>query len=63
MRELQALAAPNPPQGVLVCGHAGLVINTLSLETELDVLRPAGENVLHLEIPQFPPSEHRVQNV
>ena len=31
MRELQALVAPKPPQGVLVRGHAGLVINKLSL--------------------------------
>ena len=31
MRELQALVAPKPPQGVLVRGHAGLVINQLSL--------------------------------
>ena len=30
MRELQALAAPKTPQGVLVRGHAGLVINKLS---------------------------------
>jgi len=30
VRELQALVAPNPPQGVLVRGHAGLVINKLS---------------------------------
>ena len=29
MRELQALVAPNPPQGALVRGHAGLVINKL----------------------------------
>ena len=27
MRELQALVAPNPPQGVLVRCQAGLVIN------------------------------------
>ena len=31
MRELQALVAPKLPQGVLVRGHAGLVINKLSL--------------------------------
>jgi len=30
VRELQALVAPNPPQGVLVRGHAGRVINKLS---------------------------------
>ena len=30
MRELQALVAPKPPQGVLVRGHAGLVINKFS---------------------------------
>jgi len=27
VRELQALVAPKPPQGVLVHGHAGRVIN------------------------------------
>ena len=27
MRELQDLVDPNPPQGVLVRGHAGLAIN------------------------------------
>ena len=30
-RDLQALVAPTPPQGVLACVHAGLVINKLSL--------------------------------
>ena len=30
MRELQALVAPKPLQGVLVRGHAGLVINKLT---------------------------------
>ena len=30
MRELNSLVAPKPPQGVLVRGHAGLVINKLS---------------------------------
>ena len=29
-RELQALVAPKPPRGVLVRGHAGLIINELS---------------------------------
>ena len=37
MRELQALVAPTPPQGVLVHGHAGLVIN-LSLLPQLAVI-------------------------
>ena len=32
VRELQALVAPKPLQGVLVRGHAGLVINELSLQ-------------------------------
>ena len=32
VRELQALVAPKPPQGVLVRGHAGLVINKLFLQ-------------------------------
>jgi len=32
--ELQALVAPKPPQGVLVRGHAGLVINKLSSGVE-----------------------------
>ena len=31
MRELKTLVAPNPPQGVLVRGHAGFVINKLLL--------------------------------
>ena len=31
VRELQAPIAPKPPQGVLVRGHDGLVINKLSL--------------------------------
>jgi len=30
VRELQALVAPNPPQGVLKRGHADLAINKLS---------------------------------
>ena len=30
MRELQALVAPNPPQGFLKRGQAGLVINKLT---------------------------------
>ena len=30
VRKLQALVAPKPPQGVLVCGHAGRVMNKLS---------------------------------
>jgi len=30
VRELQALGAPKTPQGVLVRGHAGRVINKLS---------------------------------
>ena len=34
MRELQALVAPKTPQRVLVRGHAGRVINTLSLGKE-----------------------------
>ena len=32
VRELQALVAPKPPQGVLVRGQAGLVINKISVE-------------------------------
>ena len=31
VREIQARVAPNPPQGVLVRGHAGLVINKFPL--------------------------------
>ena len=31
VRELKSLFAPKPPQGVLVRGHAGFVINKLSL--------------------------------
>ena len=42
VRELQALVAPKPPQGVLVRGHAGLVINTLSL-TDLDPAVEGGD--------------------
>jgi len=38
VRELQALVAPNPPQGVLVRGHAGLVINQLSRRVEGDLI-------------------------
>jgi len=36
VRELQALLATNPPQGVLVRGQAGLVINKLSQGNKLD---------------------------
>ena len=35
VRELQALVARKPPQGVLVRGHAGLVINKLSQELQV----------------------------
>jgi len=34
VRDIQALVAPKPPQGVLLRGHAGLVINKLSLEAD-----------------------------
>jgi len=34
VRELQALVAPKTPQGLLVRGHAGLVINQLSCRNE-----------------------------
>jgi len=34
VRELQALVAPKPPQGVLVRGHAGRVIDKLSPSQE-----------------------------
>ena len=30
MRDVQAQVAPKPPQGILVRGHAGLVIHKLS---------------------------------
>ena len=32
MRETEILVEQQPPQGVLVCDHAGLVINKLSIE-------------------------------
>ena len=32
----RALVAPKPPQGVLVCGHAGLVMNKLSSRDSTD---------------------------
>jgi len=35
VRELQALVAPKPPWGVLVRGHAGLVINKFSQRAKL----------------------------
>jgi len=35
VRELQALVAPKAPHGVLVRGHAGLVITKLSLSLSL----------------------------
>jgi len=37
--ELQALVAPTPPQGVLVRGHAGLVINKLSASSDLGTIK------------------------
>jgi len=37
VRELQALIAPNPLQGVLVRGYAGLVINKLSLSLQDEI--------------------------
>jgi len=42
--ECLAPVAPNPPQEVLVRGHAGLVINTLS-GTRHGAARPAGGGV------------------
>ena len=47
MRKLQALVAPKPPQGVIVRGHAGLVIDKLSFtDNALGALRvpPAVES-------------------
>jgi hypothetical protein len=35
VREVQTLLALNPPQGVLVRGHAGRVISNLSCSSEL----------------------------
>ena len=32
MRETEILVEQQPPRGVLVCEHAGLVINTFSLQ-------------------------------
>ena len=40
MRELKTLVAPKPPQGVLVRGHAGFVINKLSLSEQISRVFP-----------------------
>ena len=40
MRETEILVEQTPPQGVLVCDHAGLVINKFSFGTGSDPSEP-----------------------
>ena len=42
MRETEILVEQQPPQGVLVCDHAGLVINAFSLSSEFWPKTPQG---------------------
>jgi hypothetical protein len=44
----QALVAPNPPQGVLVRGQAGRLINELSQDVEFLVKRPT--SLVHVDL-------------
>ena len=53
MRELQALVAPKPPQGILVRGQAGLLINNQKYGREEHGERaPEGARVVE---PHHPP--------
>jgi len=48
VREPEILVEQQPPQGVFVCDHAGLVINKFSLQVSM--ARQGGDTIMAFEI-------------
>ena len=60
VRETEILRDEQPPQGVLVCDHAGLVTNQFSLEQapKLAAKREEGKGGKGFSASQVPPPPH-----